>query len=215
MSEKLPDVCRQDLVAGCAELHLDLKPEIIADLLAYLGRLVKWNKQFNLTAIRDPQTMVHRHLLESLSILPYLGGGRILDVGTGAGLPGLMIAICRPDLAITLLDTNGKKTRILNQVVMEMQLSNVTVIQSRVENYSPDDLFDRIVSRAFTALDNMVSWCEHLLVPGGEFLAMKGAYPEPGQQPLPADWHVQDVIPLQVPFVEEQRHLVRITKNEE
>ena len=212
MSANLPDRCRSDLEQGCDLLGLNLTDQTTSRLLQYLTMLNKWNKQFNLTAIRDPEAMVVRHLLDSLAVLPHLDDKPLIDVGTGAGLPGLVIALCKPEHHITLLDSNGKKTRFLQQVVMEMQLKNVTVIQSRVENYSPEDLFDRIISRAFTALDNMVDWCQHFLAPQGEFLAMKGAYPEPGQKPLPSPWQVQSVIPLKVPFLDEQRHLVRITR---
>jgi 16S rRNA (guanine527-N7)-methyltransferase len=212
MSESLPDQCRATLTRGIEQLDLELSVDKTTRLLQYLALLDKWNKKFNLTAVRDPRDMVIRHLLDSLATLPYLDNKSIIDVGTGAGLPGLVIAICKPELGITLLDTNGKKTRFLQQVVMEMQLNNVSVVQSRVESYSPEHLFDRIISRAFTALDNMVDWCQHFLAPHGEFLAMKGAYPEPGQKPLPSPWQVKETITLNVPYLDEQRHLVRITR---
>lgn len=212
MSVNLPDRCRSDLEKGCDLLGLKLTDHTFSRLLHYLTMLNKWNKQFNLTAIRDPEAMVVRHLLDSLAVLPHLDDKSLIDVGTGAGLPGMVIALCKPEQHITLLDSNGKKTRFLQQVVMEMQLKNVTVIQSRVENYSPEDLFDRIISRAFTALDNMVDWCQHFLAPEGTFIAMKGAYPEPDQKPLPLPWQIETVVPLSVPFLDEQRHLVRITR---
>ena len=185
MSESLPEICRTRLDQGITQLNLDLSVHTIERLLEYVALLVKWNKAFNLTAIRDPEQMILRHLLDSLAILPVLDSERLLDVGTGAGIPGLIIAICKPELDVTLLDSNGKKTRFLQQVKTQLDLTNVEVIQSRAEDYSPTELFDRIVSRAFTALDNMVHWCEPLLSKDGVFLAMKGTYPEPDQKAIP------------------------------
>lgn len=213
MSDALPEACKRQLITGIEQLELSLSDEVIDRLLEYLALLVKWNKAYNLTAVRDPVEMVHRHLLDSLSLLPYLDNKRMLDVGTGAGIPGLIIAIVKPDQPITLLDSNGKKTRFLQNVKMQMGLNQVEVIQSRVENYSPEHLFDRIISRAFTALDNMVNWCQHLLTEDGAFLAMKGTYPEPNQKPLPPGWSVRNIQKIEVPFVNEERHLVTIDRS--
>ncbi len=210
MSENLPEVCRQRLTQGLNQLAIALPEQAAEQLLAYVALLVKWNKAYNLTAVRDAEQMVIRHLLDSLSVLPMVAKQDMLDVGSGGGMPGIILAICNPETYYTLLDSNGKKTRFLQQVKTQLQLSNVEVIQSRAENYSPPELFDRIISRAFTALDNMIDWCGPLLSEQGLFVAMKGTYPEPEQKPIPAGWEVKDVQPIDVPFIDEQRHLVSI-----
>ena len=210
MSENLPEVCRQRLVQGLVQLEIVLPENTIEQLLAYVALLVKWNKAYNLTAVRDAEQMVIRHLLDSLSVLPMVAKQDMLDVGSGGGMPGIVLAVCNPETNYTLLDSNGKKTRFLQQAKTQLQLSNVEVIQSRAENYSPPELFDRIISRAFTALDNMIDWCGPLLSEQGLFVAMKGAYPEPDQKPIPAGWEVKDVQSIDVPFIDEQRHLVSI-----
>ena len=210
MSENLPEVCRQRLTQGLNQLGIALPEQAAEQLLAYVALLVKWNKAYNLTAVRDAEQMVIRHLLDSLSVLPMVAKQDMLDVGSGGGMPGIILAICNPETYYTLLDSNGKKTRFLQQVKTQLQLSNVEVIQSRAENYSPPELFDRIISRAFTALDNMIDWCGPLLSEQGLFVAMKGTYPEPEQKPIPAGWEVKDVQPIDVPFIDEQRHLVSI-----
>jgi len=163
MSENLPEVCRQRLVEGLEQLEIVLPEKTIEQLLAYVAFLVKWNSAYNLTAIRDAEQMVIRHLLDSLSVLPMVAKQDMLDVGSGGGMPGIILAVCNPETNYTLLDSNGKKTRFLQHAKTQLQLSNVEVIQSRAENYSPPELFDRIISRAFTALDNMIDWCGPLL----------------------------------------------------
>ena len=210
MSENLPEVCQQRLVQGLVQLEIVLPENTIEQLLAYVALLVKWNKAYNLTAVRDAEQMVIRHLLDSLSVLPMLAKQDMLDVGSGGGMPGIILAVCNPETNYTLLDSNGKKTRFLQQAKTQLQLSNVEVIQSRAENYSPPELFDRIISRAFTALDNMIDWCGPLLSEQGLFVAMKGTYPEPDQKSIPAGWEVKDVQSIDVPFIDEQRHLVSI-----
>jgi len=147
-------------------------------LLAYLGLLLKWNAAYNLTAIREPEDMVSRQLLDSLSILPLIRGPRVLDVGTGAGLPGVPLAIMLPDLEFTLLDTNSKKTRFVNQVKLDLGLDNLTVVQQRVEEFQPENRYDTITSRAFASLGDMLQGSRHLLVTDGRWLAMKGQFPE-------------------------------------
>lgn len=147
-------------------------------LLAYLGLLLKWNAAYNLTAIREPEDMVSRQLLDSLSILPLIRGPRVLDVGTGAGLPGVPLAIMLPDLEFTLLDTNSKKTRFVNQVKLELGLDNLSVVQQRVEEFQPENRYDTITSRAFASLGDMLQGSRHLLVKDGQWLAMKGQFPE-------------------------------------
>lgn len=161
------------LAQGLIALNLGLTPVQQHQLLAYLGLLAKWNRAYNLTAVRDPGQMVARQLLDSLSVLPWLDGPRILDVGCGAGLPGLPLAIARPDLEFHLLDSNGKKTRFVTQAVAELRLGNVGVHQVRVEGFRPQYPFDVITARAFAALGDIIRWTEHLLAPGGRWLAMK------------------------------------------
>lgn len=170
--------------------HLDIKPlleqgleqfglaSISATLLDYLFLLKKWNVAYNLTAVRDLESMVNKHILDSLAILPWVKGGKIIDVGTGAGLPGIPLAIAAPEKNFVLLDSNGKKTRFLNEVKRQLNLKNLEIVQFRVENYHPAQGFDTVVSRAFSNLEQMVQWTEHLLAKEGIWLAMKGRYPD-------------------------------------
>jgi 16S rRNA (guanine527-N7)-methyltransferase len=180
-------------------------------LLAFVRLLAKWNAAYNLTAVRDPEEMITRHLLDSLVLLPYLQGPRVLDIGTGPGLPGIPLAIARPDCAFTLLDANAKKTRFVTQAVGELGLKNVDVVQARVENYRPVEKFDTLVARAFSSIADMLKNAQHLCAPGGRFLAMKGVYPEGELAAIPADYAVQEVAALNVPGLEAERHLVIIT----
>ena len=198
------------LRTGIAQLGLTINDEAVAGLLRYLTGLVKWNKAFNLTAVREPEQMVVKHLLDSLSILPHAGSGSLIDVGTGAGLPGLVLAIVQPQRAVTLLDSNGKKTRFLKQMAAELELANVSVEQARVEVFQGQ--FDRVTSRAFASLADMVNWCAHLLAPEGRFLAMKGQHPGTEIDQLPAGFRVEAVHGLNVPFLPEERHLVCISR---
>jgi len=147
-------------------------------LLQYLLLLNKWNVAYNLTAIRDLESMVSKHLLDSLAILPWLNGVRILDVGTGAGLPGIPLAIANPEIHFVLLDSNGKKTRFLQEAKRQLDLKNLEIVQFRVENYHPAQGFDTVISRAFSSLEQMIHWTEHLLAKDGNWLAMKGRYPD-------------------------------------
>jgi len=180
-------------------------------LLAFVRLLVKWNAAYNLTAVRDPQEMVTRHLLDSLVLLPYLQGPRVLDIGTGPGLPGIPLAVARPDCAFTLLDANAKKTRFVTQAVGELGLKNVVVVQDRVENYRPEQKFDTLVARAFSSIADMLNHAQHLCAPGGRFLAMKGVYPEGELAAIPADFAVHEVVELKVPGLDAARHLAIIT----
>lgn len=182
-------------------------------LIQYLELLIKWNKAYNLTAIRDPEEMFTKHIVDSLSIAPFIKGESILDVGTGPGLPGIPMAIMFPSKHFSLLDSNGKKTRFLVQVKMSLALVNIEVFNIRVESLPNDKLFDQIMSRAFTALDNMVELCKHLLSPNGEFLAMKGLVPKDEMAMLDKDYGITSITPLTVPGCMDQRHLISIKKN--
>ncbi len=195
---------------GIQALGLNIDDAIIERLIAYHGMLVKWNKAYNLTSVRDPQQMIDRHLIDSLSLLPLLNNGSVIDVGTGPGLPGMVIAIARPDIAVTLLDSNGKKTRFLSQVKMTLGVSNATVVNHRLESWQPEIKFEQITSRAFATLSDMVSFSRHLLSSDGRFLAMKGLYPGSELAELPSDIDIRSVKPLSVPGTEGERHLVEL-----
>ena len=181
-------------------------------LLAFVRLLAKWNAAYNLTAVRDPEEMVTRHLLDSLVLLPYVQGPRVLDIGTGPGLPGIPLAVARPDCAFTLLDANAKKTRFVTQAVGELGLKNVEVVQTRVENYRPVEKFDTLVARAFSSIADMLKNTRHLCAPDGRFLAMKGVYPEAELAAIPAGYAVSEVVALKVPGLEAARHLAIITR---
>jgi len=198
---------RDLLVKHTNNLALVLSDEQIDSLITYLQLLVKWNKAYNLTAVRDPAEMVSRHLVDSLSILPYVKGPRIIDVGSGPGLPGIPLAICRPDLAITTLDSNGKKTRFQNQVKVEMGLTNLTVINGRAEQCSAEP-FNEVISRAFASISDMIHWTAQLCRPDGVFLAMKGIYPDDELAQLPDIYEVKNSFNLDVPGTEGARHLL-------
>lgn len=166
---------RTILELGMQTMSIPYTTAQIDRLLAYLDLMDRWNKAYNLTAIRGRDNWIIRHLLDSLAVLPLLRAHRGIDVGTGAGLPGIPLAIMRPDTPIALLDSNGKKTRFLFQAKMQLGLSNLTIVESRVEQYQPTELYDAVVSRAFASLADMVQVCEHLLSPDGSFFAMKAA----------------------------------------
>ncbi|PSF13196.1 16S rRNA (guanine(527)-N(7))-methyltransferase RsmG [Marinobacter shengliensis] len=199
---------------GLAAMNLSLSESQQQQLLAFLALLNKWNKAYNLTAVREERVMVSRQLLDSLSILPWITTNHLLDVGAGGGLPGIPLAIVFPEKRFTLLDSNGKKTRFLNQCVLELGLSNVDVIHGRAEDCQPDQPFTQISSRAFTALENLVTWCGQLLASEGEFLAMKGQYPDDEVAALPAGWQVESSHSLKVPGADGERHLLIVTRAE-
>lgn len=203
----------EELSQGLKNLELALGTAQHQLLLDYLKLLSRWNKTYNLTAVRDERAMVTRHLLDSLSVLPHLQGQRLIDVGTGAGLPGIPLAIAAPTRHFTLLDSNGKKTRFLVHAVNELGLTNVQVIKSRVKEYSPAAGYDTVLSRAFASLDDMISSCQHLLIPGGEFLAMKGQHPDEELQSLESGAFKVSMNDLQVPGLFEDRCLIRIQAN--
>lgn len=198
------------LVTGTHQLGLDLKSQQLDQLMAYLKLFDKWNHAFNLSAIREPAAMVKLHLLDSLSIAPYLEGERFIDVGTGGGLPGIPLAIRFPQKSFTLLDSAGKKTRFLFQVKQELGLDNVVVENRRVEHYHPDRGFDGVISRAFASLQDMVQSCGHLLNESGRFWAMKGQVPLAELKMIEDHYTVEHCHRLEVPGMEAQRCLLVI-----
>lgn len=198
---------QQRLSSGLGEMGLSLEGAMEEKLLAYLALLQKWNKAYNLTAIRDMDQMVIRHLLDSLSLKPYINASPVLDVGTGAGLPGIPLAICLPHLSFVLLDSNSKKTRFLNQAKIELGLDNIEVIHSRVEDYQPSEPFQIITCRAFAALNTILDRTQHLVTSTTRLLAMKG---KEEAATLPEGFIKQGEYPLQVAFLGEERRLIEI-----
>ncbi|MEZ5523627.1 MAG: 16S rRNA (guanine(527)-N(7))-methyltransferase RsmG [Pseudomonadales bacterium] len=198
------------LQQGIESLDLKLSDEQFQLLIDYLGLLQKWNKAYNLTAVRDPEDMVTYHLLDSLTLAKHFQQPAlsVIDVGTGAGLPGIVLAILFPEHRFTLLDSNGKKTRFLMQAKIELGLDNVDVVNSRVELFQPDGGFDIVISRAFTALDNFANITSHLCAAGGLFYAMKGKYPQQEIELLPESFKVVTIDRLLVPGLPDERHLV-------
>lgn len=200
------------LADGVQELGLDLSSTQMAQLLDYLALLAKWNAVYNLTSVRDPAQMVVQHVLDSLSaVSAFAGAMNVLDVGAGGGLPGMVLAIARPDMKVSLIDTVHKKTAFLTQVKAELGLTNVTVYTARVEQLEVTEKFDVITSRAFADLSDFVNWSGHLLAEGGQFIALKGVAPAEERERLPAAWKVSELRPLQVPGLNAERHLVFIT----
>ncbi|MDL0432920.1 16S rRNA (guanine(527)-N(7))-methyltransferase RsmG [Marinobacter sp. TBZ242] len=204
---------QRQLAQGLADLNLELDQASQQQLLAFLALLNKWNRAYNLTAVREPREMVSRQLLDSLSILPFITADHLLDVGAGGGLPGIPLAIALPHKRFTLLDSNSKKTRFLTQCVLELGLKNVEIIHGRAESCDPAIQYRQISSRAFTALENIVAWCGHLLADGGEFLAMKGQFPDDEVAALPAGWQLRSRHSLSVPGSDGDRHLLVIGRD--
>ena len=199
---------------GLIALGLTLDPDTQQRLLDYIALIEKWNRVYNLTAIREPEKMVSHHLLDSLAVAPHLRAGRLLDVGSGAGLPGIPLALANPDLQVTLLDSNHKKAAFLNQAVIELKLHNAEVCAERVESWQAQNKFDVIISRAFSEMGEFVRVTRHLLAPGGILAAMKGLHPYEEIDKLPPGCRVQQVLPLAIPGLEGARHLVLISQDE-
>ena len=194
------------LAAGLAELGIALPAEAQRKLLAFRDLLLKWNKTYNLTALRDPEQAISHHLLDSLAILPYVGAGALLDVGSGGGLPGIPLAIARPGLSVSMVDTVQKKATFLQQASIELGLKNVAVHHARVEEMQGQ--YAQISSRAFAEIGLFIDLTRHLLVPGGRWLAMKGQRPDDEIKALPADIAVEAIAPLTVPGLAAERHLI-------
>lgn len=183
-------------------------------LIGYVELLHKWNKAYNLTSVRDPEQMLVRHILDSIVVNPHLQGSRFIDVGTGPGLPGIPLAIVRPDAHFVLLDSLGKRVRFLRQVQHELGLSNIEPVQSRVEDFAATPPFDGVISRAFASLQDMLSWCHHLPAkPEGRFYALKGVRPDDELATLPKGIVLESVVRLQVPELDGERHLIILKSN--
>jgi 16S rRNA (guanine527-N7)-methyltransferase len=200
------EACRKMLVSGLEALNLQLSEDQIEKLLNFIALIEKWNKAYNLTAIRNKNDMVGLHLLDSLAILPFIEGRRVIDIGTGAGLPGIPLAICLPEIEFMLLDANAKKTRFVQQAIVELKLKNTAVCHQRVENYHPEKPFDTAITRAFAGLADIVELTAHLLADDGVLLAMKGQTPEI----LKLESARATLIPVNVPGLAAERCLVRI-----
>lgn len=200
----------QELTEGAQQLNVVLSEQQQQQLLQYLGLLIKWNKAYNLTAVRNPDEMVSRHLLDSLSVVQYVEqyGNDWLDVGSGGGMPGVPLAIIFPDRKFTLLDSNGKKTRFLTQVKLELKLDNLEVIHKRAEAFTPEHPFSGIISRAFSSLADFSNWTRHLGDLKTHWLAMKGVQPDDELQALPEDFRLDSCQVLKVPGCQGQRHLL-------
>jgi 16S rRNA (guanine527-N7)-methyltransferase len=207
--EATMDPVRQ-LRRGLKALELELTSQQCDELIDFIDLLTKWNRVYNLTAIRDRQLSVSAHLLDCLAVAPYLTGRRVLDVGSGAGLPGIPLAIARPEWDFVLLDSNQKKAAFLRQAVAELQVKNANVTCERVETWRPVQRFDTIICRALTSLTDFVNLSKHLLAPGGTFAAMKGAHPDEEIAQLSAEYRVKQVLPLAIPELNAERHLVLI-----
>lgn len=193
-----------------AKTDIDLTEKQKQQLVDYVGLLAKWNKAYNLTSVRDPQQMLIRHIMDSIVVNGQLNGTKFIDVGTGPGLPGVPLAIVRPDSHFVLLDSLGKRIRFLKQVQHELGLMNIEPVQSRVEEYPIENGFDGVISRAFASLNDMLSWCHHLPSSDGRFYALKGVIRD-DEMALPEGFVIESITELEVPELDEQRHLVKVS----
>jgi 16S rRNA (guanine527-N7)-methyltransferase len=198
---------------GIAALALALPEDAVPRLLDYLALLQRWNAHYNLTAVRDPAAMVTRHLLDSLAVLPWVEGATLADLGAGAGLPGIPLALAAPQRHVTLVDSNGKKARFMRAALRELKLDNAEVVEARVQ--AVEGRFDCIAARAFASLPDMLQWAAHLLAPGGRWLALKGRYPADEVAAMPPAFAVEQAVALKVPGLDAERHLLVIRKKVE
>ena len=200
------------LAEGVEALRLDLSTEVQKKLLDYVALVEKWNRTYNLTAVREPEKMLSHHVLDSLAVVPHVERPTIADVGSGAGLPGIPLALALPRSHVTLIESNQKKNAFLNQAVIELALSNVTVVHTRVETTESPARFECVISRAFSDVAEFVSLAGRLCAPGGMLAAMKGVYPYEELTQLPPDFRLREVVSLDVPGLDAERHLVLIER---
>ncbi|NUZ11623.1 16S rRNA (guanine(527)-N(7))-methyltransferase RsmG [Pseudoalteromonas sp. McH1-7] len=196
-----------------ADTSIEISEQQKQQLVDYVQLLDKWNKAYNLTSVRDPKEMMVKHIMDSLVVAPHLTGSNYIDVGTGPGLPGMVLAIARPDINFVLLDSLGKRVRFLMQVKHGLGIDNVTPVQSRVEEYQPSVKLDGVLSRAFASLQDMIQWCSHLIDDQGVFLALKGQYPADELEKLPNGVSLSRDISLVVPKLDGERHLIILSKD--
>ena len=201
------------LTSLLAQTDIVLSDKQQQQLVAYVELLDKWNKAYNLTSVRDPKEMMVKHIMDSLVVAPHLTGKHYIDVGTGPGLPGIVLAIALPDTQFVLLDSLGKRVRFLMQVKHALGLDNVTPVQSRVEEYQPSVKLDGVLSRAFASLQDMVQWCSHLIDDSGRFIALKGQFPDEELEILPTGTKFEQDISLDVPKLDAERHLIILSKD--
>lgn len=200
------------LKQALSDNHYSLSDHVQQQLVHFLELILTWNRVINLTSITEPREMVYLHIIDSLSVTPYLHGKNMLDVGTGAGLPGIPLAIVNPEQHWVLLDKNSKKTRFLTQAIAELKLKHVTAVHSRSEDFKPPHCFDSILSRAFGTIRLFAETTGHLLCPNGKLIAMKGKYPEEEINDIPKSFTVQDITPLELNGMDVERHIVRLIK---
>jgi len=206
-------VLQQQLTSLLAQTDIALTEKQQQQLVQYVELLDKWNKAYNLTSVRLPEEMMVKHIMDSLVVAPHLKGKHYIDVGTGPGLPGIVLAIALPDTQFVLLDSLGKRVRFLMQVKHALGLENVTPVQSRVEEYQPSVKLDGVLSRAFASLQDMVDWCAHLIDHSGKFIALKGVLPSEELDSLPKGIKFDEKISLEVPELDAQRHLIILSKD--
>jgi 16S rRNA (guanine527-N7)-methyltransferase len=203
------------LASGLEALSLNLTDKQQQQLVEFVLLIDKWNKAYNLTSVRCPKQMMVKHILDSLAIVPHLTGENIIDVGTGPGLPGMPLAIAFPDKTFTLLDSLGKRVRFMTQCVHTLKLTNVTPVNSRVENHVGDKPYDIVLSRAFASLKDMLHWCEHLVDSDGQFLALKGQFPQNEIDEVSDHFQIMNTENITVPSLDGERHLVWLRKTQQ
>lgn len=212
MSSVDPNKLNDILISGCEKLQLSVSGLQAEQLVNYVLNMHKWNKAYNLTSVRDPEQMMVKHILDSLAVTPFITANKVIDVGTGPGLPGMPLAILHPSVTFTLLDSLGKRVRFMKQCAYELGLSNVSPIHSRVEEHIPESPYDIVLSRAFASLKDMLHWCQHLVDSSGVFLALKGQFPQSEIDEVSDHFRIESVSELKIPDLIGERHLVTIRK---
>lgn len=210
MNTRVPNDLRRTLDIGLEKIDLDLENNVRVALIDYVSLLHRWNRTYNLTGVRDPAQMVCRHILDCLVVVPYICGSRLLDIGTGPGLPGIILSLACPQIRSVLIDSNGKKTRFCLQVVAELGLFNVQVVHSRIEDYRPEITYTTVIARAFGKIAKLHRDTHRLLAPDGCLMAMKAGFPAAELEELGSLGEEARVVALTVPGVDGERHLVML-----